>query len=176
MKTEYESAFSVPRSSIVMGSSTSPLPCFQKLKTLLLTCFTCFKDWKNAAYRCTCLHALENCCLHALIKIWTLSTISAVHQEVKLRKETESAKIRKKSQKPASGSKTQIPTSSFFWEGNAREVLAKAAMKLNRAGAQQTVSSRWCPMPRRLGGARWTPLDVWAWRRLRREGKTHENS
>jgi len=92
MKTEYESAFSVPRSSIVMGSSTSPLPCFQKLKTLLLTCFTCFKNWKNAAYRCTCLHALENCCLHAL-KIWTLSTISApVHQEVKLRKETESAK------------------------------------------------------------------------------------
>ena len=29
----------------------------------------------------------------------------------------ESAKIRKKSQKPASGSKTQIPTSSSGWEG-----------------------------------------------------------
>ena len=48
----------------------------------------------------------------------SLLTISApVHEDGKLRKETESAKTRKKSQKPACGSKTRIPTSSSEWEG-----------------------------------------------------------
>ena len=141
MKTEYESAFSVPRSSIVMGSSMSPLPCFQKLKRLLLTCFTCFKNWKNAAYRCTCLHALENCCLHAL-KIWTPSTISApVHQEVKLRKETESAKIRKKFRKaknPRAGAKPGFQLLPPGGRAGSKEMATEAKPEANR----RTLSSK----------------------------------
>ena len=93
---------------------------FKNWKSCCLHALHALKIEKNAAYRCTCLHALENCCLHAL-KIWKLSTISApVHQEVKLRKETESAKIRKNSEKPASGSATQAQP-----EANRRTLFSK---------------------------------------------------
>ena len=73
-----------------------------------------FSIWLNA---CT---SEKRACKPRMWHSWhsSLHTISApVHQLVKLRKETESAKTRKKSQKPACGSKTRIPTSSSEWEG-----------------------------------------------------------